>query len=181
MGHLAILFVSGEHSNLKVRHSSENDHQVSHGDNHSKHELTTPVRSFWYLLDTHNSFWPKARTARSFHSCPKRVKNVRFVPKAFEVGNYPKNICGVFLREVKAHASANEEQNPRICIQTCRALETKQCTACFADMAQSGDEIWRNLCFRTPNTVYSLQCHSKWRTILKNAHSRRMFAGLPFW
>ena len=66
MGNLAIIFASGNIPNLKVRHISENDRQVSHGPEHSKTEFKIPVRSFWYLLDKQSSHSPKVRALRSF-------------------------------------------------------------------------------------------------------------------
>ena len=66
MGHLAVIFAwISEFQTWNVLRS-ENDRHGSHGPGHFKAEFRTPVWSFWYLLDTQGSYWPKVRTCRSF-------------------------------------------------------------------------------------------------------------------
>ena len=45
---------------------SENDRQASHGPEHSKTELKTLLRSFWYLLSRQCSNWPNVKAGRRF-------------------------------------------------------------------------------------------------------------------
>ena len=69
----------------------KNYRQVSHGSEHSKTEFGTPVPSFWYLLGTQGSWWPKDKASRRF-SLLSYLETVRSYGSAPHTSYWPKKL-----------------------------------------------------------------------------------------